>query len=157
MPAIADLATREVLIPAIEAGAWLIKPSRQEVAELLGVDRVSPANSLSQARSWLAVGAACLHFAGCRGSALGLRAGRHTLCPTPVRPYNSIGSGDTLVGALAATYVRTGDLAMRHRHKPSPQPPPTWAYDRPAIARRMTWTGCFRRYAPEMENAYTRN
>ncbi len=111
VPCIADLAG-EALLTAIPNRPWLIKPSRVEIGELLGSETVNIDIILPLAMEWLAAGVSnvCVSL-----DAEGLlwssgKGVRHIQAPR-VPSYNSIGCGDTLVGALAARYVQTPDLA----------------------------------------------
>ncbi|MBA2469195.1 MAG: hexose kinase [Chloroflexia bacterium] len=111
VPCIADLAG-DALLAAIPNRPWLVKPSRVEVGELLGSEAVKPDAIVSLAMQWLRAGVAnvCVSL-----DAEGLlwvsdEGIRHLRAPR-VPAFNSIGCGDTLVGALAARYVQTSDLA----------------------------------------------
>jgi tagatose 6-phosphate kinase len=111
VPCIADLAGA-LLLDTLPARPWLIKPSRAEIAELLGRATVDVDDLIPLARRWVAAGAdnVCVSL-----DALGLlwvtADNAWRVRPPEVPAFNSIGCGDTLVGALAATYVQTHDLA----------------------------------------------
>ena len=110
VPCIADLAG-DLLLSAIPARPWLIKPSRPEVADILGKGEVELANALQLARTWLAEGVDNVCISLDASGLLWVSSGEVVqLIPPSVPVFNTIGSGDTLVGAMAATYARTHDL-----------------------------------------------
>ncbi|MBA3416344.1 MAG: hexose kinase, partial [Chloroflexia bacterium] len=111
VPCIADLAG-DALLAAIPSRPWLIKPSRVEIGELLGIVTVELDAIVPLATEWLAAGVAnaCVSL-DAEGLLWASGEGvRHISAPR-VPSYNSIGCGDTLVGALAVRYAQTSDLA----------------------------------------------
>lgn len=110
VPCIADLAGN-ALLTAIPSRPWLIKPSRVEIGELLGHETVDVDGILPLAMDWLQAGVSNVCVSLDAQGLLWVSADgvRHISAPR-VPSYNSIGCGDTLVGALAARYAQTSDL-----------------------------------------------
>jgi tagatose 6-phosphate kinase len=109
LPTVVDL-EGAVLEEAVAAGPWMIKPSYEEIARRLGHDP-DASELLATCRVWHERGArnVCVSL-----GSLGLLwhsadGSRHLSAPV-VPAWNTIGCGDTLVGATAATYETTGDL-----------------------------------------------
>ena len=97
------------------AAPWMIKPSLEEITQLL---EHAPEGTelMDRLHGWrdLGVGHVCLSM-GERGLVWLSRDGlRHLLAPRVVA-FNSIGCGDTLVGATAAAWERSGDVAAALR------------------------------------------
>lgn len=116
VPCLADLAGADLLLPALSARPWLLKPSRTELATLGGVSQDDLAGLAAVARCWLAEGAEQVCLSLDREGLLWLApSGTRHFLPPQVEAFNSIGCGDALVGGLAAGYLQTGDLecAMR--------------------------------------------
>ncbi len=111
---IADL-QGAVLESTVAASPWMIKPSLEEITQQLGHPPDGP-ELMECLRDWLDLGVehVCLSM-GARGLLWLSRAGVRHLSAPPVVAFNSIGCGDTLVGATAAAYERSGDVAMALR------------------------------------------
>lgn len=115
VPCIADLAG-DVLRAALPTRPWLIKPSRDEFAEIVATSELDLDTIVSLAGEWVRAGVAnvCASL-GAQGLLWISRAGAWHIAAPQVTPYNTIGCGDTLVGAVAATYTQTHDLAAALR------------------------------------------
>ncbi len=110
VPCIADLAG-QLLLNALPARPWLIKPSRTEVEEILGHVNVGLDETLGVARRWQAAGAENVCISLDAGGLLWVSAhGAFRIASPSVPVFNTVGSGDTLIGATAATFVTTHDL-----------------------------------------------
>lgn len=102
---------------ALAAGADLVKPNREELAELAGRPLPGLADVAAAAREIAAGGVTVLASAGSDGAVL--VAGPRSLwaAAPPIRPVNTTGAGDTLLaGYLAGLAAReaggpAGDLA----------------------------------------------
>lgn len=107
---IVDLAGQP-LTTAVTAQPWLIKPSLEEIENEAG-EYVGAADLLALGEAWLGAGVenACISLG--RPGVLWLSATGRQLVTTAanVEPYNSIGCGDTFVGATAASYLRSHSL-----------------------------------------------
>lgn len=105
---VADL-DGEVLEIAIHHGPWMIKPSLEEIEGTMG--RVDAAGLLAVIGSWIHAGVenVCVSL-GARGLLWVSAAAMFHIRSPRVPPYNSIGSGDTLVGAVAAWLDRGASL-----------------------------------------------
>jgi 1-phosphofructokinase family hexose kinase len=115
VPCIADLAG-PLLLGTLSSLPWLIKPSRTEVGELLGKAQVTIDDALHAARTWQQAGAENVCISLDAAGLLWVSPQGAVQFTSPAVPaYNSIGCGDTLVGAVAAIYVQTRDLSAALR------------------------------------------
>ena len=107
---IADV-TGKMLLDVLPARPWLIKPSRTELADMLERTEVTLEDARIHAEKWRSAGAenVCISL---DASGLLWASDHGMTCFTAPRvsPFNSVGCGDTLVGATAAAYVQHHDL-----------------------------------------------
>lgn len=107
---IVDL-TGAALLDAVAAGPWMLKSSLEELRRD-GVMEVGDRHELTTAREWLDAGTehVCVSLAE-RGTLWVSAEGvRRIWVNGPVTAYNSIGAGDTLVGATAARSIQGDDV-----------------------------------------------
>jgi 1-phosphofructokinase family hexose kinase len=113
IPVLADLAG-EPLRDAVQRGVWMVKPSLDELREIVGP--VSDAEALALACAWHQRGVenVCISL-GARGVWWVSPSGAYRLTVPAGPAYNTIGCGDAMVGAVAARFLQSGSVreAMR--------------------------------------------
>lgn len=113
--AIADL-TGAPLALAIDAQPWMIKPSLEEL-QRDGVVSTDGRQAFDAARSWLDRGVdhVCVSLAAQGVLWVSAEGCRRLWLPADGAPFNTIGAGDTLVGATAAAILQDLDVASALR------------------------------------------
>lgn len=90
---------------------WLIKPNTDEAAALLHRTLDTPADERRAVHDLLHLGMEVVILScGARGAYLGHTGGIEWLAAPKIEEVSPVGSGDSLVGAFAAHYLKTGDL-----------------------------------------------
>jgi 1-phosphofructokinase family hexose kinase len=102
VPVFADLAGTH-LQRAIELGVWMIKPSRQEAAQMAGLDTLDLRQAAELAKKWVQAGVENVCLSLDREGVLWMSSESAVqILPPSINAFNTIGCGDSLVGATAA-------------------------------------------------------
>lgn len=111
---VADL-TGTALVAALGARPWLVKPSLEEL-QRDGVTSGRGRDVVGLAQSWVAGGTehVCVSL-GAHGVLWASADGCRRIGIAPASAYNTVGCGDTLVGALAATVLKGDDVELALR------------------------------------------
>lgn len=131
VPAIVD-ATGEALLAVTRSPVFLLKASLEELARDRVLGLGVPAHAvLDRARDWVASGVAnvCLSL-GSAGLIWVSSDSVALLASAPVEPYNTVGCGDALVGAVAAS-INTGESLVESLVKGVAAATANLAYDEP--------------------------
>ena len=113
-------ASEAALRHGMAAGPWLVKPNREEAAALLGCAITTRRGAIHAAQELVRRGASVVVLSLGRDGALLAAAGAgdtpvwHGQAP-PVHADSAVGAGDSLVGGLLATWVKTRDLPAAFR------------------------------------------
>ena len=104
-------ATKQLLVNALKFRPFLIKPNRQELTELFGVEVKSAEDTEHYARKLQEMGARnVLVSLGGEGAMLVDENGEtHQAGTLPGKVLNTVGSGDSMVAGFVAGYEKTGD------------------------------------------------
>lgn len=90
---------------------WAIKPNLAEASELLNRELETPAAQRNAARELMQMGVeVVLLSCGARGLWLGYDGQIEWLPAPQIEEVSPVGSGDSLVGAFVARYLRDGDI-----------------------------------------------
>ena len=105
--------TGEALLCALEEKPWLIKPNREELEGLVGLELPTLAMVIAAAEELKNKGARnVLVSLGDAGAVLCTEDGRRLYQPSPDGDVvGTVGAGDSLVAGFVAGYTRTGDMA----------------------------------------------
>lgn len=131
VPAIVD-ATGEALLAVTNAPVFLLKASLEELARDNVLRSGLPAQAvLDRAREWVASGVTnvCLSL-GSAGLIWVSSDGVALLASGQVKPYNTVGCGDALIGAVAAS-INAGQSLMESLVKGVAAATANLAYDQP--------------------------
>lgn len=106
-------ATKQLLINSLSARPFLIKPNRQELSEIFGVEIKSEQDIEKYAKKLQDMGAQnVLISLGGDGAMLIDKNGKKHTCGTLNEPVlNTVGAGDSMVAGFIAGYQKTGDYA----------------------------------------------
>lgn len=104
--------TGEALLCSLEEKPWLIKPNREELEGLMGMELPSLPMVVYAAQQMQERGAQnVLVSLGGDGAVLCTADGRRLYQPTPAGDVvGTVGAGDSLVAGFVAGYTRTGDM-----------------------------------------------
>ena len=104
-------ATKQLLVNALKFKPFLIKPNRQELTELFGVEVKSAEDTERYARKLQEMGARnVLVSLGGEGAMLVDENGEtHQAGTIRRKVLNTVGSGDSMVAGFVAGYIKTGD------------------------------------------------
>ena len=104
-------ATKQLLVNALKFKPFLIKPNRQELTELFGVEVKSAEDTELYARKLQEMGARnVLVSLGGEGAMLVDENGdTHKAGTIRRKVLNTVGSGDSMVAGFVAGYIKTGD------------------------------------------------
>ena len=106
-------ATERLLINSLSAHPFLIKPNRQELSEIFGVEVKSEQDTEKYAKKLQEMGARnVLVSLGGEGAMLIDENGKKHTCGTLKQPVlNTVGAGDSMVAGFIAGYQKTGDYS----------------------------------------------
>ena len=104
-------ATKQLLVNSLKYHPFLIKPNRQELTELFGVEVKSAEDTERYARKLQEMGARnVLVSLGGEGAMLVDENGEtHQAGTIRRKVLNTVGSGDSMVAGFVAGYIKTGD------------------------------------------------
>lgn len=110
-------ATKKLLVNSLKYRPFMIKPNRQEISEIFGVEVNDEQTTLTYARELQRMGAAnVLVSLGGDGAMLLDEFGEvHRAGTVKGRVLNTVGSGDSMVAGFVAGYIRTNDYAYALR------------------------------------------
>ena len=110
-------ATKKLLVNSLKYRPFMIKPNRQEISEIFGVEVNDEQTTLTYARELQRMGAAnVLVSLGGDGAMLLDEFGEvHRAGTVRGRVLNTVGSGDSMVAGFVAGYIRTNDYAYALR------------------------------------------
>lgn len=110
-------ATKKLLVNSLKYHPFLIKPNRQEISEIFGVDVRDAQTTLRYARKLQEMGAKnVLVSLGGEGAMLLDEFGRvHEHGTAKGRVLNTVGSGDSMVAGFVAGYIQRNDYAYALR------------------------------------------
>ncbi|MBR3298325.1 MAG: 1-phosphofructokinase [Clostridia bacterium] len=110
-------ATKKLLVNSLKYRPFMIKPNRQEISEIFGVEVNDEETTLTYARELKRMGAMnVLVSLGGDGAMLLDEFGKvHLEGALKGRVLNTVGSGDSMVAGFVAGYIRTNDYAYALR------------------------------------------
>lgn len=110
-------ATKKLLVNSLKYRPFMIKPNRQEISEIFGVEVNDEETTLTYARELKRMGAMnVLVSLGGDGAMLLDEFGKvHREGALKGRVLNTVGSGDSMVAGFVAGYIRTNDYAYALR------------------------------------------
>ena len=110
-------ATKKLLVNSLKYRPFMIKPNRQEISEIFGVEVNDEETTLTYARELKRMGATnVLVSLGGDGAMLLDEFGKvHRESALKGRVLNTVGSGDSMVAGFVAGYIRTNDYAYALR------------------------------------------
>ena len=106
-------ATKKLLVNALKYRPFLIKPNRQEISEIFGVEVKTEADTERYARELQKLGAqnVLVSLGGEGAMLIDADGGKHKQGVLPGKVVNTVGSGDSMVAGFVAGYELQHDYA----------------------------------------------
>ena len=106
-------ATKKLLVNSLKYKPFLIKPNRQELSEIFGVEVKTEEDIVHYAKELQKMGArnVLISLGGDGAMLIDEEGNRHKAGVLKEKVLNTVGSGDSMVAGFVAGYEKTGDYA----------------------------------------------